>query len=124
MNLGTVLFVHGRLANAAWLFMAIVGIWSMVNYARGRGLDGNVLGTIIIGELMMIVQAILGIILLLAGLSPARLIHFLYGSLSVLVFPALWIYTRGDTGRRASLLWGLAGLAMMGLALRAIGTAS
>ncbi|MFQ5612636.1 MAG: hypothetical protein ACE5H9_10945 [Anaerolineae bacterium] len=123
MNLSTVLLLHNRIANAAWLFMVIVGVWSIINYARGRGLDGNILGTIIVGELLMIAQAILGVTLLLSNRSPARLIHFLYGSLSVLVFPALWAYTRGDTSRRASLLWGLAGLAMMGLSLRAIGTA-
>jgi hypothetical protein len=73
---------------------------------------------------MMLAQAVLGIVLLASGLSPARTIHFLYGSLTVLVFPILWFYTRGDTSRRASLIWGLAGLAMMGLAFRAIGTAS
>nr|BAL58022.1 hypothetical conserved protein [uncultured Chloroflexota bacterium] len=124
MNLGTVLLLHNRVANAAWLYMAIIGLWSLVNYARGRGLDGNILGAIVVGELMMLVQAALGITLLVSGFYPPRVIHFLYGSLSVLVFPALWAYTRGDTSRQASLLWGLAGLAMMGLAFRAIGTGS
>jgi hypothetical protein len=38
--------------------------------------------------------------------------------------PALWVYTRGATDRRASLIWALAGLFMFGLALRAIGTAT
>jgi hypothetical protein len=104
--------------------MAILGIWSFINYVRGRGLDGNILGAMVIGEILMIVQVIIGILLLVSGLYPARTIHFLYGSLTVLVFPALWFYTRGDTDRRASLIWGLAGLFMMGLALRAIGTAS
>jgi hypothetical protein len=124
VNIGTILFIHSRVANAAWLFMLIIGVWSLINYARGRGLDASALGAIVVGELLMIVQALLGIILLVSGLNPARMIHFLYGSLTVLVFPALWFYTQGDRGRRAALIWGLAGLAMMGLALRAIGTAS
>jgi len=102
-----------------------VGVLSVINYFRGVGLDGNVIGAVIVGEIMMLVQATLGIILLVAGaLYPARGIHFLYGSLTILFFPALWAYTRGATDRRAALLWAVGGLFMMGLTLRAIGTAS
>jgi hypothetical protein len=124
MNLGTVIFLHGRIANTAWLYMAILGIWSLINYIRGRGVDGSVMGALVIGELLMLTQASLGLILLVSGLYPSRTIHFLYGSLAVLALPALWVYTRGATDRRASLIWALAGLFMLGLALRAIGTAT
>jgi len=102
----------------------LMGILSLINYIRGQGLDGNILGVIVIGEIMTLVMATLGIIILIgSGLLPQRGIHFLYGSLSVVFIPGLWIYTRGETDRRASLIWGLAGFFMMGLALRAIGTA-
>ena len=123
MNLGIVVLLHNRVGNAAWLFMAILGLWSFINYIRGRGVDGNMIGIIVVGELMVLVQASLGVILWLSGLFPARAIHFLYGSLAVLTLPALWVYTRGATDRRASLIWGLAGLFLLGLTLRAIGTA-
>jgi hypothetical protein len=94
-----------------------------LNYIRGHGVDGGMIGAIIIGELMMIVQATLGITLLITlGQLQAGGIHFLYGSLSIIFLPGLWLYTRGATDRRASLIWGLAGFFMMGLALRAIGT--
>jgi hypothetical protein len=124
MNLGTIIWLHDRLGNAAPLFMALLGILSLFNYIRGRGLDGNMVGAVVMGEILMLVQTGLGVILLVSGLSPTRIIHFLYGSLTILTFPALWVYTRGATDRRASLIWALAGLFMMGLALRAIGTAS
>ena len=124
MNLGTVLFLHSRIANAAWLYMAILGLWSFINYVRGRGVDGSVIGAVVVGELLMLSQAGLGLIMFLSGLYPARTIHFLYGSLAILALPALWVYTRGATDRRASLVWALAGLFMFGLVLRAIGTAS
>jgi hypothetical protein len=122
MNIGTILFIHNRLGNTAWLFMAILGAWGLINFARGRGLDGSFLGGLVLGELLMIVQALVGLAMLASGRFPGQIIHFLYGSLTVLVLPAVWIYTRGDTTRRASLIWGLTALAMMGLALRAIGT--
>ena len=125
MDLGTVLWLHNRVGNAAPLFMILIGILSLINYIRGQGLDSNMLGAIIVGEIMVIVQASLGIIILLFGLWPANwAIHFLYGSLSVLFFPGLWVYTHGATDRRSSLVWALGGLFMMGLTLRAIGTAS
>ena len=74
--------------------------------------------------IMMIMMAVLGITLLIGrGFLQIIGIHFLYGSLSVLFMPGLWLYTRGETDRRAALIWGLAGFFMMGLALRAIGTA-
>jgi hypothetical protein len=124
MDLATLIWLHDRVGNAAPLFMVLVGLLSLINYLRGLGVDGNIIGAVIIGEIMMLVQATLGIILLLAGgLYPARGIHFLYGSLAVLFFPALWAYTRGETDRRAALLWAVGGLFMMGLTLRAIGTA-
>ena len=125
MNPATLLWLHDRVGNAAPLFMALVGLLSLINYLRGAGLDGSVIGAVIVGEIMMLVQATLGLILLFGGgLSPARGIHFLYGSLTVLFFPALWAYTRGATDRRAALLWAFGGLFMMGLTLRAIGTAT
>jgi hypothetical protein len=123
MNLATFIWLHDRIGHAAPLFMILAGGLSLFNYVRGRGVDGNMLGILVVGEGLMLAQAGLGLILLVSGMFPGRLIHFLYGGLSVLVLPALWVYTRGATDRRASLIWGLAGLFMMGLALRAIGTA-
>lgn len=124
MGLDTVLWLHNGIGNAAPLFMVLVGLLSLINYFRGIGLDGSVIGAVVVGEITMLVQATLGIIMLTFGLWPGgAAIHFLYGSLSVLFFPALWAYTRGATDRRASLTWAVGGLFMMGLTLRAIGTA-
>lgn len=123
MDLGTILWLHGRIGNAIPLYMALMGILSFVNYIRGQGVDGGVIGAIIIGELLVLAQATLGIILFIAFNKIDSLgIHFLYGSLAVIFLPGLWIYTRGETDRRSSLIWGVAGIFMMGLAFRAIGT--
>jgi len=125
MDIGTVLWLHERLGNAAPLYMALMGILSFINYIRGQGLDGGMIGAIIIGEIFMMVQTTLGIILFIAFNKINDLgIHFLYGSLAIIFLPGLWLYTRGATDRRSSLIWGVAGIFMMGLTLRAIGTAS
>jgi hypothetical protein len=125
MNLGTVLWLHDRVGNAAPLFMGLVALLSFFNYIRGQGVDGGVIGAVVVGEIMLLTQATLGIIMIVAGLWPGGWgIHFLYGSLSVVFFPALWAYTRGATDRRASLTWAVGSLFMLGLTLRAIGTAA
>jgi hypothetical protein len=124
MDLGTILWLHERTGNAIPLYMALMGILSFVNYIRGQGLDGGVIGAVIIGEILVLAQATLGIILFIAFSRFNNLtIHFLYGSLAVIFLPGLWLYTRGATDRRSSLIWGVAGIFMMGLTLRAIGTA-
>ena len=124
MDIATILWLHERIGNAAPLFMVLLGILSFINYIRGRGLDGGMVGAIVVGEIMMIVMAVLGITLFIAFNRIQNLsIHFLYGSLSIIFIPGLWMYTRGETDRRASLIWGVAGFFLMGLTLRAIGTA-
>lgn len=125
MDLATIIFVHSRIANTAWLYMLVFSLWNFANYVRGRGVDGSVLGAVVVGEILMLTQAGLGLTMWgIYGLRPAGMIHFLYGSLTILALPALWVYTRGATDRRASLIWALAGLFMFGLVLRAIGTAA
>ena len=120
----TILWLHQGIGNAAPIFMALLGVFSLINYIRGYGIDGNILGIIVVGEIMMIIMAVLGITLLIGlGLLQIVGIHFLYGSLSVLFMPGLWLYTRGDTDRRAALIWALGGFFMRGLAIRAITTA-
>jgi hypothetical protein len=124
MDLATILWLHDRIGNAAPLFMALLGVLSIFNYIRGRGIDGGMMGAIIVGEIVMIAMGILGITLFIAFNRIQNLsIHFLYGSLCVIFIPGLWVYTRGETDRRSSLIWGFAGFFMMGLTLRAIGTA-
>ncbi len=124
MDLGTLLWLHERIGNAVPLYMALLGILSFINYFRGQGVDGGMIGAIIIGEIMMIAMTALGITLFIAlNRINSLSIHFLYGSLSVVFLPGLWVYTHGTTDRRSSLIWGVAGIFMMGLTLRAIGTA-
>jgi len=125
MDLGTILFIHGRIANAAWLYMLILAVWNVVNYVRGQGLDGNMMGALAVGVLLMLTQAGLGLTMwLVFGFPPISLVRVWYGSLAVLSLPAIWVYTRGAIDRRASLIWAIAGLFMFGLTLRAIGTAT
>lgn len=114
--------VHAGLANTARLFTLAVGLWALINYVRGRGLTSSYWGALVVGELVLVGQALVGGVLYLQGGRPARSLHLLYGLLVLLVWPGLFAYTEGRDTRREALFYGLASLFLFGLALRAIMT--
>lgn len=113
-------FLHARLATAATLFAAACGLWGLYNYVRKQGVSGNYWGTLAVGELLMIAQGLIGLLLWLQAHRPARPgIHILYGVVAVLAWPAAYLYTQGRDTRRESLIYGLIGLFLVGITLRA-----
>ena len=115
-------FIHRGLANTVVLFMLIMGLWALVHYVRNRPLDGNFFGIVAVGEILLLVQAALGLVLVLRGfVAPRPFLHYLYGVFALLVLPAIYYYTRGDQDRRAALIWFFTGIFMFGLGLRLIG---
>lgn len=126
--------IHAGLADTVRLFTLVVGVWALFNYVRGEGLLPSYWGALVIGELVLAAQAILGAILYVQGGRPPENIrfleprlevpfHFLYGVLVLLVWPGVFAFTEGRDGRREALYYGIAGLFLFGLTLRAISTA-
>ncbi len=116
--------LHERLATTAAFYAFALAIWAGFLAFRGRGVDGNYLGAVLIGEGLLIFEGALGGWLLVAlGQSPARGIHFLYGTLSLLIWPFLLTYTRSKGGSRESVLFSAGSLFLWGMLLRASTTA-
>jgi hypothetical protein len=101
----TIVILHARLANTAWLFLLFLGLWSLWRAIRGQGLNGNFLGALFISQVVIFVEAGLGGLLYLAGRGgnindPA--IHILYGAFSLVFLPFVFLYwLRGDDSNRA-----------------------
>jgi hypothetical protein len=114
--------VHGIVANAFSIFALVVTLLAAFQLIRRQPLGGNFWGAVMIGEGLVIVQAILGIVLLIKGGQPGRGIHFLYGALSVLAWPAAYAYSQGQNENRATLVWTLVGAFLFGLSMRAVAT--
>src|SRR5690606_11072139 len=72
---------------------------------RGREIGGDFWGAVAIGEGLLVLQTIVGIILVLQHRMPARPLHFVYGGVALLVWPAVFAFPRGDASRRAGLWW-------------------
>jgi hypothetical protein len=96
----------------------------LFRFFRKQGVDSSYWGALVIAEALFAVQAAIGAYLYLSGAGvPGRGgMHVLYGVVSLLVIPGIYLYTRGDQERRAMLLYGVFFLFLSGILLRAIDT--
>ena len=81
--------------------------------------SGSFRATLVLTEVLFIVQGLVGIAMFLAGARPHDRLHWLYGPLLVIVLPIAASYLSGRENRREPLVYGLAALFMFGLAVRA-----
>jgi heme A synthase len=115
--------IHGFLSITVSLYVAFVTLWLLWKYLRDQALDGNFWGVIWTGEILLGIQALLGVIQLVQGRMPRELIHLLYGFLTPLIWPATFSFTREQPEKRQVMIWFLVSAFLFGISLRARGTA-
>ncbi|MGB8647157.1 MAG: hypothetical protein WCF84_18110 [Anaerolineae bacterium] len=113
---------HCRIALSSLFYAFALGAWGTVGFLMARGVSGNYFGALAIGELLMLVQGALGVILVLTGNWPADWVHLLYGVLAVSVWPFVYVSTQAAVSRREMGYYALASFFIFGLAVRAIMT--
>jgi len=116
-----VLGLHQLIAQALVLYYALVGIWGVILGIRKAEMSSAYRGALTIGVVMAVVQAAVGLGLLLSGRSPGSDLHYLYGATVILTLPLVASYIADKKFPRV-LAFGLASLFMAGLALRAMTT--
>jgi CDP-diglyceride synthetase len=116
--------VHAGLANAVLIFCVIMAIWGSWRFLRKQGLNGSYWGALVIAELLVLVQGVLGAFLWFSGQRPAQGIHIMYGIVSALAVPVVYFYTKGREERPEMLMYSVAFLVLIGLILRAMVTAT
>src|SRR6187399_159740 len=118
--MATLAFIHDRLSITVLLFMIALGFWGLWNYLRGEGLTGSFWGALAVGELLILLEGLLGATLFLGGHRPARsAIHILYGIVLVMSLPAAFFYTRGRNSRAETLIYAIVALFLAGVSIRA-----
>jgi hypothetical protein len=101
----SIVTLHARFANTVWLFLLILGLWSLWRAIRREGVSGNFLGALAIAEILIVIQVAMGGLLWLSGrggniADPA--IHVLYAAFSLVFLPFVFLYwLRGDDSNRA-----------------------
>ncbi len=116
--------LHCRGALAGLFFALALGVWGVFNYLRGQGVSGNYFGALLIGEVLMIAQGLLGMLLVFSGSWPSDGLHFLYGVAIAIAWPGAFTYTHGATSRREMGIYALLSFFVFGLAVRALMTGS
>jgi heme A synthase len=113
--------LHQLIARALVLYFAAVGIWGVYLGLRKADFSSGYRGALIIGVGLGIVQAVVGLMLVVTGQRPADNLHFLYGASVIVTLPLVASYIVDKKFSRP-LAFGLASLFMAGLAIRAITT--
>ncbi len=120
--------IHAALSNTAWLFFLIIGLWGLFRAIRGQAVSGSYLGAAFIGQMIFVVQTVLGTLLWLGGYSAGiqrPSIHLLYGAFALVFLPFIYLSVlRGDDTNRAQWVLAFTTLFLFGIALRAISTAA
>lgn len=114
------MIMHKNLQVTMMLFMIAIGVWGLGLFFTRRPIGGDFWGALVIGEGLIVIQALTGIALYIMGLRPSRdAFHILYGIVSVISIPGTFAYTRGRDNRYEALIYGLIGFFLMGISLRA-----
>jgi hypothetical protein len=115
--------IHATVYTTLLLLSLALTVWALFFMATSRPVDGAFRSTYLLMVATTVVQAGLGLILLLQGHRPASSFHFLYGiSLMVFTGAGYAFASRGDS-KRETIIYGIASLAAFGIVLRAAATA-
>src|SRR5262245_56873001 len=116
--------IHGFVANAVNIFSLLIALYAALKYIRKQDLSSDFWGAVAIGEGLMVIQALLGIIMMVAdGMFPRQWVHLLYGAVAALTWPAMYTFTRGKMSpQREALVWMIVSALLFGVTLRARAT--
>ncbi len=116
------LALHSRLATALLLYLIALGVWGIALATRGGGPSPSYRGALVIVEVAILAQGLLGALTWVATAGPPWL-HVLYGIALVLAIPLGATIARDGSPRRAALTFGVAALFAAGLVIRGMTTA-
>ena len=116
--------VHAQLGNGIILIYLALAIWGAMRFARRQGVSERYWVALVIAELVSLTQGGLGIYLLYGGIRQVQGPHVLYGFISPLTTPAVYVFTRGREERSEMLAYAVMALATVGLVAGAISAAS
>ncbi|MEK6221593.1 MAG: hypothetical protein N2D54_05045 [Chloroflexota bacterium] len=113
---------HGGLARMSLLYFLALAFWGYWRFFRKQGVDSSYWGGLAIGEVIVVLQSLIGFAMFFYGSSPARSIHILYGLLAPAAIPFVYFYTKGRDNRAEILVYGIATLFAAAFVMRAMFT--
>ncbi|MGH2448600.1 MAG: hypothetical protein ACRDFS_08360 [Chloroflexota bacterium] len=120
----TAVFIHQRFAVVVLVYALLMALWGFGLFLFKRPPSGGYLGALVLMAVVGIAQDVIGLALLALGHRPGGNLHYLYGLVVALTLPAAYTYSARGTARRDSLIFGIASLFLLGIAIRATMTGS
>jgi mannitol-specific phosphotransferase system IIBC component len=120
--ISALLVLHNGLFRTGLLITVVIGVWGLFSYFRKMPASGSFRATLVLTEALFIGQGAVGVLMFANGRRPHDNLHWLYGVLLVIVLPIAMSYVSGRDPRREPLVYGIAGLFMAGLTIRAFTT--
>jgi hypothetical protein len=115
--------LHASLLFTILLVFGALTLWALVAAGLRRAPDTLFQSGLMIGQLLVVADTLLGVLLLLGGLRPASLeLHLIYAAVAVAALPAAQRYVRGREPRQQMLTYALTCLFLCAVALRAVET--
>ena len=119
--------MHRGFTNMVTLYFLVLGVWGLYRAIRGQDVASNYLGSLVLGQGLLVVQIIIGGILYFNGRSAAMTrpdVHFLYGAFVLIFLPFIYgVALRGDDSNRGMWVWTFVCLFMFFLSYRFFVTA-
>jgi len=119
-----VLVLHQGLSRMTWMYFLVLGLWGGYRALRSQGIDGNYMGAAVVGQVLFVLQAIIGVVMWIDGRLPnlARAeVHILYGAFVVVFLPFIYLAVlKGDDSNRGMWVMTFSTLFLFGVALRLI----
>ena len=97
----------------------IIAVWGLFMFFRRVSAGASYRSTLVLTEALFVVQGLIGLGLVGAGSRPKDPLHWLYGILLVITLPIAATYPAARDEKRQSLVYGIVGLFMAGLCIRA-----
>ncbi len=117
------IYIHNGLATTSLLYFLIISIWGYTLFFRRKAIDSAYWGMLVIAEILIVAESLVGGYLWVEGLRPSRSLHLLYGAIIPIMIPGAYLYTRGRGARAEALIYGTTTIITVGLILRAMYTA-
>ncbi len=109
--------VHQALFTSVVIYFVVVALWGAVNFLRSIPPPGSFVGAVILGEVLIVVQAASGLFLLASGKHPSDNLHYLYALLILLAMPFAYLTAGQRQDRNGSGFYALAAALIVILAV-------
>jgi heme A synthase len=113
--------IHQRLAHAVLLLGLVGTLWAAQNIWRRR-VSPALRAYLRLTEAAIVLEAAVGVALVISGRRPSQGIHWFYGPAILLSLPVAWVLTRGSDERREALGLLAGSLAVFLFSIRALQT--